>query len=1191
MKIDYGSRIRQIRQRYDLKQAELADLLGVSFASVNRWENGQNRPTALAWEKILLVEEHGPDAVRDLGTLAVQETSQPYKAEEAATPDFMGNPEAVRVVAEGERLSFGHLSNPAFAAETSLIDPLPHQRIAVYQHMLPQPRLRFLLADDAGAGKTIMAGLYIREMLSRRLIRRVLIIPPAGLVGNWEREMRTLFSLPFRVVNGAEARHGNPFRGDHSDLLIVSVDTMSGEKLFRRLQELDVIPYDLVIFDEAHKLAADREPDYRIRKTERYRLAEALVGVHGDDERWRLHWRTQHLLLLTATPHMGKLFPYYCLWRLLEPEALATLEAFEQYPADARQRHFIRRTKEEMVRYDGTPIYPVRVSDTFSYDLSEGEQELYDRTTSYLHSYYNRARILNRSAVRLAMSVFQRRLASSTYALLCSFERRLAKLDDLMQGIRSGRISLEELQRRQAGLDAKGSKDVLEVMTADEEEPDQGQEQNEQSQEVALGAVIVTSLAELEVERDQVADLLAMARRVYAAGQEAKFEKLLEVLKAPEHHGEKLIIFTEHRDTLKFLVSRLEALGFAGQVAQIHGGMDYQERDAQVAFFKKPVDEGGAAYLIASDAAGEGINLQFCWLMVNYDIPWNPARLEQRMGRIHRYGQKRDGVYIFNLIAGKTREGKVLFTLLKKLEEMRKELRSDKVFDVVGRLFEGLSLKTYLEKLVLGEVTPEEEARLTGTLTKEQVEALQERDRALYGGGGDVRPLLPALRQQMAQEELRRLLPGYVRHFVAQVAPLLGIGLEGDLEERFHFKPLKPGALDPLWPLLEAYPAEQRGSLTVYRPKQGEPPAVYLHPGEPVFERLRALVGGRYGREALRGATFVDPTATAPYLFHLATVTVVRTADERYPVLGREESMECRLVGLRQEENGQLQVCPVEHLLLLKGLPSGGATAPALLAKVARAIEEARSYALTQVALPAAEEMRTRQEADLADRQEMLRRGYDLQEAELATARAKLSERARGGDSRAKAELTRIKEQQRALGERRDEALAVLEREPELIAPGEVTLLAHALVVPSSDPEEMVRHDAAVEKVAMRVAREYEVMVHGATVHDVSTAPLARKVGLTDYPGFDMQAIRPGGQTLNIEVKGRATIGPVELTENEWAKACNLRDQYWLYVVFECATPCPRLLRIQDPFGKLIARRKQSVVIDEKSLFDASEMD
>ena len=205
-----------------------------------------------------------------------------------------------------------------------------------------------------------MAGLYIREMLARRLINRVLIVPPAGLVSNWERELHNLFSLPFRVIVGSEAKSSNPFLESGSDLVIVSVDTLAGEKMFARLQETEVRPYDLVIFDEAHKLSADRQPDFTVRKTDRYKLAEALAGVRTDDQHWQLSWSTRHLILLTATPHMGKDYPYYCLWRLLEPELLSTFDAFGAYPADARKRHFIRRTKEEMVRYDGSPIYPKR---------------------------------------------------------------------------------------------------------------------------------------------------------------------------------------------------------------------------------------------------------------------------------------------------------------------------------------------------------------------------------------------------------------------------------------------------------------------------------------------------------------------------------------------------------------------------------------------------------------------------------------------------------------------------------------------------------------------------------------------------------------------------------------------------------------------------------------------------------------
>ncbi len=633
-------------------------------------------------------------------------------------PDFATDSEVVRVVAEGERLAFGHLVNPAFATEISMIDPLPHQRIAVYDHMLTQPRLRFLLGDEPGAGKTIMAGLYIREMLARRLLRRVLIVPPAGLVGNWERELRDLFALDFRIVTGSDSRAGNPFAGDGGDRVIVSVDTLASERTFARLQEPGVEPYDLAIFDEAHKLAADRQPDFTIRKTDRYRVAEALAGIPSGEPRWSLDWACTHLLLLTATPHMGKDFPYYALWRLLEPDALATVDAFNAYPDDARRRHFLRRTKEEMVNFEGKRIYPGRVSDTLSYDLSRGEiseQALYDKTTAYIETYYNRARILNRSAARLAMSVFQRRLASSTYALLRSFERRAEKLDEWVEFIESGRITAEELAALQRKLD--DTKDVFEEETADEETAKGGKEENEIAEAKALGGVVAVSLAELQAERDQVGALLDLARQVDARGDESKFDKLREVLDDPEARDEKLLIFTEHRDTLVYLVRRLEGLGFTGSVAQIHGGMDFRERERQVEFFRRPGGEGGAQYMVCTDAAGEGMNMQFAWRMLNWDLPWNPARLEQRMGRIHRYEQEHDPVYIANLVAGKTREGRVMKTLLDKIERIRKELGRDKVFDVIGRLFEGVSLKEYMERSVTPEGAEAACRALEGTLT------------------------------------------------------------------------------------------------------------------------------------------------------------------------------------------------------------------------------------------------------------------------------------------------------------------------------------------------------------------------------------------------------------------------------------------------------------------------------------------
>ncbi len=1191
---DFAKRIQRLRRRFGLSQQQFADIIDISIPLLKQWENGQTQPSIHYWQRIVLAEIEGIPALSNhtSSKLLVHESSTGYQIEPEIIPpvDFSADPEVVRTVVEGERLTYGHLFNPAFATEISLIDPLPHQRIAVYDHMLQQTRLRFLLADDAGAGKTIMTGLYIREMLTRRLISRVLILPPAGLVGNWEHEMRSLFNLPFRIVTGADARSNNPFTGPKSDLLIVSVDTLTGDRVFSRLQEADVIPYDLVIFDEAHKLAADREADLRVRRTDRYRLAEALAGIVTDDEDWSLSWNCHHLLLLTATPHMGKDFPYYCLWKLLEPDALATIDAFNAYPIDARRRHFLRRTKEELVYFDGRPIYPPRNSDTLSYNLTQGEvseQHLYDATTRYIQTSYNRARLLNRSAARLAMSVFQRRLASSTYALLRSFERRAQKLTRLIENMRSGRLNPAQLEASQRTLNQL--EDVLDEKTADEEEAIAGQEENERSEDKLLEGVLATSLAELQAELQEVEMLLDLARRVYDAGEESKFEKLRDILRDPRYQHEKLIIFTEHRDTLNFLVRRLEGMGFTGQIAQIHGGMGYKEREEQVAAFRRPVEEGGAIYLVATDAAGEGINLQVCWLMVNYDIPWNPARLEQRMGRIHRYGQKHDAVYILNLVAGKTREGRVMKTLLKKLESIRKELGTDKVFDVIGQLFEGISLREYMEQAVMSTDENEVPRRIEGTLTKEQVRALEERERSLFGDGGAVRRELPRLKASMEQETYRRLLPGYVRHFVEKAAALVDIGIEGNLDDRFALRPLKPGAMDWLLPALEVYTPALRTACTVHVPHDQEQ-AIFLHPGEPVFDRFRTVICHRFKQQALQGSVFIDPTAEHPYFYHLAQVIVARQADPTLRALSRPEVLEYRLIGLRHEEGGEIRECPVEHLLLLRGSPNLPPSAVPFAISAETSSELAHAFALARVAEAMAEHHRSVLRESLPSREAFLENGFTYQAAELAQARARLTDKANAGDSRAKGELTKIKARQRGLLAYKAEALTVLRREPELIAPGEVTFLAHALVVPSSDPEEKKRYDADVEAIAMQWVRSYEEAL-GATVHDVSTAEQALAAGLEAWPGFDLLSRRASGEELAIEVKGRAGIGDVELTENEYIRACNLRDRYWLYVVFECAKDAPRLLRVKDPFGKLVVRAKGSVIIGEGQIFAAAEYD
>lgn len=1184
--------IRDLRKAMSLTQQQFAELLGVSFVTLNRWENGQSKPSAMGVAKLRGLARRGPATVE----MPEQPGNVQLEPQDVARLDFLGDPNALRVLVEGERLSYGHLFNPAFATEISEIDPLPHQRIAVYERMLPQSRLRYLLADDAGAGKTIMTGLYVRESLTRRTIRRVLVVAPAGLVGNWNRELHNLFQLQFNIVTGSDAKDGNPFVGPQSDLVVVSVDSLRSARLFNCLRDPAVAPYDLVVFDEAHKLSANRDPDGTFRPTDRYRLAEAIAGVRELPDDWKMPWAAHHLLLLTATPHMGKEFPYYCLWRLLEPELFSTETAFARFPRESRNRHFIRRVKEEMVDLHGRPLYAERLCDTVSYELTQGdisEQALYDQTTAYIRHYYNQARLLNRQAARFAMTVFQRRLASSTWALLCSFRNRLGKLDRLIDDIQSGRIPEEELRAQQQRLDRKVREgklvDVLAAKTADEETVTDGEEEHEETEAEALGAFVATSLAELIDERQKVLELIGLAEAVHASGHESKFDRMSALLRAPQYRDHKVIIYTEHKDTLNFLMRRLEGMGYAGQVAFIHGGLDFEQRDAQVEHFRRTHngEHGGARFFVGTDAAAEGINLQFCWILINYDIPWNPARLEQRMGRIHRYGQKRDKVAIINLVAGKTREGRVVKTLLDKLEEIRKQLGSDKVFDVVGRIFEGMSLTEYIQRAVESEDEADREAmELAGELTVEQIRAIEAREESIYGKGGEVKAALPQLQEALAIEEMRRLLPGYVRRYLEHAAPLIGVDLVGDLDGQFFLRPRRRGVVESLMSLLETYPESARNRFTVYRP--GDPrDAIFLHPGEPVFERLSSLAIEHSRSAGKRGAIFTDVSATAPYLFHVARVSVIRAVDPGFPAFHTEEVVEQRLVGIKQYADGRMVEAPVEHQLLLKPAAKANPGSVVFLAQSDTWRLAGEQHIKTDLLGKLAELQQLGARERLVETEDHLVRAYDYQESELAAARKRYTEKAREGNRSAQAELERIKEQQRSIKERRALAIQQTRREVELIQPGAVEIIATALVQPSQDPEDVKARDAEVERIAMEVAIAHDA-AQGADVRDVSTPEKARLAGLSDYPGFDLLSKRPG-EERGIEVKGRVGTGEIELTENEWARACNLRNRYWLYVVFDCGSASPRLFKVQDPFVKLLVRQKGSVVVSDRDIVRVAE--
>ncbi len=1088
------------------------------------------------------------------------------------------DPQIVTLVAEASRLQHAYLFNPLFATETSLIDLLPHQLAAVYgapatpadpggrPGMVDMPRLRFMLADDAGAGKTIMAGLLIRELLLRRSARRVLVVPPAGMVGNWERELRILFRLRFRTLSGALFNDDyNPFADPRNDLAIISMDTLWRDKA--RKACFDATPYDLVIFDEAHKLSARREADLTLDRTNRYQVAELIAR------------QRRHLLLLTATPHMGKDDPYYLLWRLLEPELLSTPEAFERQTAQERQRHLLRRMKEEMVRFDGSAIFPPRTSETPSYPLTQGpgqEQDLYDQVTLYCQTHFDRAKLRNRSAAGLAMSILQRRLASSTWAMLKSLERREEKLAQLLKDMEAGMVGEDDLEARQRGLPAK---DVRDEKTGDEEEIDDDQEEAERQDSAAAGATDARTVAELRIELAEVRRLAALARHVYDQRNESKFERLWQALE--QHPNEKVLIFTEFRDTLDFLVGRLEGKGLAGKIAAIHGGMPYPKRDAQAAFFQ---DEHGARIMVATDAAGEGINLQFCWLLINYDIPWNPARLEQRMGRVHRYKQ-RHPVLLLNVISENTREGRVLKVLLDKLEAIRKQL-GDKVFDIIGQQFSGKPLVELIFEAVVEGKEREATQEIERSLDLDQVQdrlAAQARKVEV----SEVRALLHGLQAQREAAAQRRMMPAYVRRFFDLVAPHVGVGLRGSVEERFWLDPC-PASVQQA---LAGYPEAIRQRLTFDRALAmpdlaREPEAIYLHPGEPVFDAVTALFLAQRDHEGMRGAVFLDPAAAAPSVFYLAKAVVLREAEppetrgvSETPRVSESEIVDETMTGIRRHPDGRCELAPAHALLTFYPAKPEETDFRSLgdFGNLETAPVEA--FAIQAVGQPALERCRGDEEQRLPQRVEQLRVATNLRMGELAQQRKLLKDAVERGVPAAASKLRNCLEELAGLDRQRRQAEAALYGAVDRLRLGPVSLYVQALVLPIPPEELERRQEVHAEEAALAEVKRREE-AEGSSWEDVSDPH--RKAG------FDLKVTRADGSVRYVEVKGRSGRQAVELTENEWAQAANHRDRYWLYTVYNCDT-APEFYAVADPFGRLLAKQTGAIRIAASQIIAAAQ--
>jgi len=743
---------------------------------------------------VVSVQWHGADALtvifrdpagRVAEEILYREDEPRLEVVESGRPwSFDGDGALFRLVSEAHRIRLAHLFDPVLAVHTSLVEPLPHQITAVYEAMLPRQPLRFLLADDPGAGKTIMAGLLIKELVARGDLKRCLIVCPGSLTEQWQDELYRRFHLPFEILTNDKleaARSGNWFL--ENDLAIARLDKLSrNEDVQAKLSAPDC-RYDLVVCDEAHKMSATFFGG-EVKYTKRYRLGQLLSGL------------TRHFLLMTATPHNGKEEDFQLFLALLDGDRFEGRfrDGVHQVDVSDLMR---RMVKENLLRFDGRPLFPERIAHTVPYKLSDAEARLYKEVTDYVREEFNRVEKLQNDGragtVGFALTILQRRLASSPEAIYQSLRRRKERLEKRLREVellqRGGTLAVA----LQTGIRRLDADDIEDLEEAPEDEFEAAEE------EFLDQATAASTIAELQAEITILSRLESLAAQVRRSGEDTKWRQLSELLgeiftsgglggkvaesKAPYGSGpipppvpsprQKLVIFTEHRDTLNYLERQITSLlGRPGAVVLIHGGIGREDRrKAQETFLHDPEVQ----VLLATDAAGEGINLQRAHLMVNYDLPWNPNRLEQRFGRIHRIGQE-EVCHLWNLVAEETREGDVYRTLLDKLEQARHAL-GGQVFDVLGKLqFEGRPLRELLIEAVRYGDLPEIRARLNQAVSQ----AVDQRHlQELIEEGALARDVMDSsrvarIREDMERADARRLQPHYIESFFLEAFKRLG---------------------------------------------------------------------------------------------------------------------------------------------------------------------------------------------------------------------------------------------------------------------------------------------------------------------------------------------------------------------------------------------------------------------------------
>jgi superfamily II DNA or RNA helicase len=1069
------------------------------------------------------------------------------------------NPSDFFLLVEAARIRLAYSFDPFFAVSMSGVQALPHQLQAVYEPMLPQARLRFLLADDPGAGKTIMAGLLLKELKLRGVINYVLVLTPAPLTIQWQDELYSKFDEIFEIVNADMV--GNQLAGNVWERYRQCITSLDFAKQERITQNLEQIPWDLVIIDEAHKCSAHTQGE-KVAKTRRYQLAE------------RLSASAERILLLTATPHSGDPNQFAHFLRLLDADQFPDprfdgLQLDRKIMEDAREggrdQWFLRRIKEELRDRDGNPLFTRRHVGTVPFTLTWPEEQLYKHVTEYINLFlpYQQGGGARRNSIALARTVLQRRLASSLHAIHRSLERRASHFKDILQELeRLPASEHEKILQKYRLLASSGYED---------EESDSG-DLDEQQEEAMENFPVMQRVDRLRAEVQELEKLVQEAAKVKASGEEAKLRALRTCIEGAQFYElydgrGKLLIFTEHRDTLEYLRNHLQKWGYT--TCEIHGGMNaVLRREAAQRFYES------AQVCIATEAAGEGINLQFCHLMINYDIPWNPNRLEQRMGRIHRIGQRSD-IYIFNFVSTNTVEGTILERLFSKLEEIRGQL-GDRVFDVVGQL---LALNEIRLEDILREVAsnPARIEEYTGQIEQLSTEQLAQLEQATGVALATSQVDLAWVRGTDVRSQERRLMPEYVEKFFQRAAEREKISMRKRVDGLYT---------------IERVPSQEYRKLTFDKTVQQRPEhqdAVLLSPGHPLFAALSEVLQTDLEPAKGHAVIFVDPRAGESYQVHFFEVQIVSeepVADTRQDGATGESNTQVLYATLAAvlDGPGGKELAPADLLHDLTPLPENATVEAEMDAPDPQAIVTLEHWIRIKVQFPLKQQQAKDRQRLLQIRREYMSKMFSEQIKHVQHRYMRLYQRVQKGDEAARLARDEADRRQKELRIRQREKLAELDS-LQVVREGIVRYIGTALVGPITKtslaaqleqqsnitPGELVRNDE-IERIGMDYVMAYE-QKRGWQPEDISKNH--------DGSGFDIRSTDPQtGEMRRIEVKARAGEGEfVELTPNEWIQGRRHGESYWLYIVWNCASK-PYVIAVQNPTQVFANVIQEQVVIE-----------